>query len=119
MKAPAISELRTIATLQTNAPKIIYGSGVVGAGRKDVYQTFKQLRGKFYQDNSNRGLGEGTVRQEATYKLVTRYERAVMEVIDLQVRFLINGKTYTLNSYDVEVMGKTAWFSFTLLQFGK
>jgi hypothetical protein len=119
MKIPSINKLRTIATLQTNAPKILYGSGVVGAGRKDVYQTFKSLRGEFTQVRANRQLGNGTVVQVLKWQFITRYESAIMAVLDLQVRFLIDGKVYTLDTFNVDTSGKNEWFIFTLSQFGK
>lgn len=119
MKTPGINELRTIAMLQTNAPKILYGSGVVGAGRKDVYQDYRQVRGKFTQKRNSRILGNGTVSQAVTWEYITRFENAIMAVIDLQVRFLINGKIYTQDGFEVDTDGKSEWFVFTLVQFGK
>jgi len=119
MKKPSINELRTYAMLQTNAPKILYGSGVVGAGRKDVYQDYRVLRGKFTQLKGNRTLGNGTIQQAVTWEFIIRYEVAIMAVLDLQTRFCIEGKTYTVDSYDIQVVDKSTWFVFTLLQFGK
>lgn len=119
MKAPGINELRTIGILQTNAPKILYGSGVVGAGRKDVYQDFKSMRGKFQKKTEQKQLGNGTVVQAVSWNYTTRFEEAVLHIIDLQCRFLINGKIYTVSGYDVEEVDKTRWFVFKLEQFGK
>lgn len=119
MKKPSISEYKTFAMLQTNVPKIQYGSGIVGAGFKDVYQDFKQVRGKFVQKSGTRQLTDGTIAPTTSYKFTFRYTTEIMGIIDLQLRLLIKGKTYTLNSYDVDISGKANLFIFDLSQYGK
>jgi hypothetical protein len=118
-KKPEISELRTFALVQTNAPKILYGSAIVGAGFKDKYQDFKTVRGKFTQRRGSTELSNGTKLPAKSYEYAIRYDSQIMGVIDLQLRFIINGKVYTLDDFDVEVYGRQEFFFFTLLQYGK
>lgn len=118
-KKPEISELRTFALIQSNAPKILYGSAAVGAGFKDKYQDFKRVRGRFIEKRGSTELSGGTKLPVKTFEYAIRYDSQIMAVIDLQLRFEINGKTYTLDNFDVEVFDKQEFFFFTLLQYGK
>lgn len=118
-KKPAIAELKTFATIQSNALKILYGSGAVGAGFKDKYTDFKRVRGRFREKYGSTELTAGTKAPAKTYEYVIRYDTQIMAVLDLQLRFLINGKTYTLDNFNVEVFDKQEFFYFTLLQYGK
>jgi hypothetical protein len=118
-KKPDIAELRTFALIQSNAPKILYGSGVVGAGFKDKYQDYKTVRGRFTEKRGSTELSGGTKLPAKAYEYVIRYDSQIMAVVDLQLRFIINGKTYTLDNFDVEVFQKQEFFYFTLLQYGK
>lgn len=118
-RKPAIAEMKTFAMVQSNAPKILYGSAVVGAGFKDKYQDFKQVRGRFRQKYGSTELSNGTKLPLNAYEYAFRYDSEIMNVLDLQLRLLINDKVYTLNSYDVEVHDKQEFFFFTLQQYGK
>lgn len=125
MKKPLVSELRTFAVVQTNAPKILYGSGVVGAGFKDVYYDYRTVRGKFVQKNTTRALEDGSVIPITLCQYIVRYDTALMGVIDLQVRFAIRHRgvagsvIYTLLSWDVEEFDKESYFVFDLSEYGK
>lgn len=118
-KKPEISQLKTFALIQSNAPKILYGSAVVGAGFKDMYQDFKTVRGRFVEKRGSTELSGGTKLPAKSYEYVIRYDNQIMAVIDLQLRFIINGKVYTLDNYDVEIFGRQEFFYLTLLQYGK
>jgi hypothetical protein len=118
-KPPAIAEFRTFAMIQSNAPKILYGSAAVGAGFRDLYQDFKRVRGRLTQKNGFAELSAGTKVPFVSYEFVIRYDSDIMGVLDLQLRFIIEGKTYTLSNYDVEVFGKRSYFYFKLQQYGK
>lgn len=118
-KKPDISELRTFALIKSNAPKILYGSASVGAGFIDKYQDFKTVRGRFTEKRGSTELSGGTKLPAKSYEYVIRYDSQIMAVLDLQLRFEINGKVYTLDNYDVEVFNRQEFFYFTLLQYGK
>ncbi len=118
-RKPEISEMKTYAMVQTNAPKILYGSAMVGAGFKDKYQDFRRVRGRFRKKYGSSVLSAGTKLPADTFEYAFRYERAIMEVLDLQLRLIIHDKTYTLDSFDVEVHDNQEFFFFTLQQYGK
>jgi len=125
MKKPSVSDFRTFATIQTNASKILYGSGAVGAGFRDDYHDFKTVRGKLTQRTVERVLEDSSIIQVNVCDYIIRYETALMQIIDLQARFVIQhrGKPlptlYTLISWTVEEIGKEAYFVFKLAQYGK
>jgi len=125
MKKTLVSELRTFATVQTNAPKMLYGSGAVGAGFKDVYYTFKTVRGKFEQKNSTRVLEDGSIITVNVCRYTVRYETPLMGILDLQTRFIITRRgtpkptVYTLITWNVVEFDKEAYFIFELSEYGK
>ena len=119
MKQPSIYEFRTFAMIQSNALKTHYGSGVVGAGFKDVYTDFKKVRGKFEQKTGSRELTDGSIARIARYEYTIRFENAIMQMLDLQTRFVINSITYTLNSWSYLEEGKERYFIFDLSEYGK
>jgi hypothetical protein len=118
-KKPDIAQLKTFAMIQSNAPKILYGSATVGAGFRDKYQDFKTVRGRFTEKRGSTELSGGTKLPSKSYEYVIRYDSQIMAVLDLELRFLINGKIYTTDNFDVEVFDKQEFFFFTLLQYGK
>lgn len=125
MKKPLVSELRTFAIVQTNAPKILYGSGTVGAGFKDVYYDYRTVRGKFVQKNTTRALEDGSVIPITLNQYLVRYDNALMGVIDLQVRFSIRHRgiagyvVYTLVAWSMIEFDKESYFVFDLSEYGK
>jgi len=119
MSKTSIGQYKTFAMIQSNAPKLQYGSAHVGAGFKDKYQDFKRVRGEFKQKNSTRELEDGTIVKVNGYQFKFRYDNDIMSVLDLQLRLIIEGDTYTLISWDVDKHGRNTQFIFELSQYGK
>ena len=118
MNKTSIGQFKTFAMIQSNAPKLQYGSAAVGAGFKDKYQDFKRVRGEFKQKSGTRALEDGTIIKVNGYRFTFRYDSEIMSVLDLQLRLLIEGDTYTLISWDVEKHGRNTLFIFELSQYG-
>lgn len=120
MKKIEIADFKTIVDVYTNAQKLLYGSGKVGAGYVDQYYILKAgIRGKLTNFNGRRALANGEIVYEQMNKLLIRYDPDISNVLDLQMRFFINGKTYTYSSYKFNEEGRTVYIEFTLLKYGK
>lgn len=119
VKIPDIGNMRTIAMIQTNVQKLSYGSANVGAGKMDKFTDFKKVRGLFYQVRGSKTLTSGDVIPIKQYKFLFRFETAINNIMSLQLRFLIEGRTYAVDSFDVDTHGRNTFFTVTLNEFGK
>lgn len=119
VRKPAIGEMKTIGIVQTNAPKIGYGSNKAGAGYLDKYTDLKTVRGKFETVNGYRVLGNGNVVPIKKYKYTFRFETAISNILDTQFRVIIHGKTYTVDSHDMYIAGRISFIELTLNQYNK
>jgi hypothetical protein len=119
MKKIDIAEMKTMARIETNAPKIDYGSGKRGAGYLDTYAMLREVRGKFKQFSGQRVISGGDVVPAIKYRFITRFDLEISNAIDKQMRFIIDGKTFTLDNWEVDTSGREFYLIFTLLQFGK
>lgn len=119
MKKIEIGDLKTMVDVYTNAPKLLYGSGRSGAGFIDQYEFLKNIRGKFTPFNGRRTVGNGEIVYEQMFKLLIRYDAEISNVLDFQLRFLINNKTYTYSSYKMNEEGRTIYIEFVLQKYGK
>jgi hypothetical protein len=119
MKKIDIGEMKTFAQIDTNLPKLQYGSGKRGAGFLDTYSTLKTVRGKFVQYSGSRALAGGDVVPVTKYKFITRYDVEVSNAVDKQMRMIINGAIYTVDNCKPDTDGKAMYLIFDLMQFGK
>lgn len=117
VKKPEVSELRTKAIIQTNLSKQLYGYTKTGAGYLDGYVTHSTQRGKYYQRKGQRALGTGAVLDTYDYTFICRFSVDLNNVVDPQMRFIIDGKTHTLDSFDVNKWDKAEYFIFNLKEF--
>jgi hypothetical protein len=119
MKKTDIGMLRTPIRIETNAAKVVYGSGKKGAGYMDQYQLLKEVFGYFEPFNGRRQLANGDVVFVQMYKLYLRYDVEISNNLNNQLRFIIKGSSYSLTDYKFDEMNKEAFMVFTLNLFGK
>lgn len=121
MKAIDIGSMKTIMELQTNIPKLDYGSGRRGAGYLDTYTALKRVRGKKTQFTGSRALNGGDVVPIVKHRFVTRMDTTITNHIDKQMRFIdvSDGEVYTLDSWKADTDGRATYLIFELLKFGK
>jgi hypothetical protein len=119
MKKIQIGELRTIVRIETNLQKVLYGSGKLGAGFLDNYQVLKTIRGNFKQFTGRRVLASGAVTFVQMYKLIVRFDIEISNAIDKQMRFIINGKVYTLDNFSYDEENKQTVIIFMLNLYSK
>lgn len=114
MKKIGIGDMRTIIRIETNLSKILYGSGKSGGGFLDQYSHLKTVRGNFKSFNGRRVLASGAVTFAQMYKVTIRFDVQISNAIDKQMRFIINGKIYTLDNFDYEEENKQTVINFTI-----
>lgn len=119
MKKIGIGQMRTFATVQTNIPKIQYGSGKVGAGFVDTYSTLKTIRGLFEPFTGRRVTAAGVVSFVQMYRYTTRFDLIISNNINKQMRMIINGKVYTIDNFKYQEENKQTVIVFTLNLFTK
>lgn len=119
IKKPTIGEQKTIAVIQTNAPKLLYGYGKAGNGYLDKYQEYCRARGRFERIRGTKTLANGAIIYVNKHRFMTRFSTLINNVLDLQIRFIIYGKTYSLDNVELYNYGKADYFIFTLTEFGK
>lgn len=117
LSKPAVGEMNTIAVLQTNIQKILYGSAAVGAGFKDKFTDFTTVRGKFFQVKGTRVLADGSVIPIQQYVFQFRFDKNINNIVSYQLRFLIDGKTYSVDSFTVDNFGRESFFYMRLNLF--
>lgn len=117
IKKPEVSELRTKALIQTNLNKQLYGYTKTGAGYLDGYIDHSTVHGKFYQRKGQRALNTGAVLDTYAYTFICRFSVGINNIVDPQMRFIINGKTYTLDGFDINKWDRNEFFIFNLNEF--
>jgi hypothetical protein len=118
-RKPTIGEMKTIAVIQTNVQKLSYGYSKAGAGFLDRYQDFKTVRGKFEQLKATRSLESGAVLPVSRYRFTFRFDTEISNVLNQQLRLVIYGKTYTLESDEILVYGRNDFFVFNISEYNR
>lgn len=119
MKRIDIGMLRTPVRVETNIAKLVYGSGKKGAGYLDQYTLLTEVFGYFEPFNGRRTLANGETVFVQMYRLYLRYDVDISNNINNQMRFVINGSLYTLDSYKVDEVNKEVFIICTVNLFGK
>lgn len=114
MKNIGIGKMRTIARIETNLNKVLYGSGKIGGGYLDDYTVLKNVKGHFKPFSGRRVLASGAVVFVQMYKFTTRFDLDISNAIDKQMRFTINGHVYTLDNYKYSEENKQTVIEFAL-----
>lgn len=113
---PQVSDFKTKVYIWTNLDKQ-NGYTKAGAGYLDGYVEYDSRRGKFYQRSGSRALATGAVLPTYAYTLIIRFDTAISNIVDPQMRFVIKGKSYTLDGYDISIWDRESFFVFYLNEF--
>jgi hypothetical protein len=85
-----IGKMYHVLTVLVNNPTTL------GAGAQDSYTNLLETRCSLKKSGGGRGLSFGEVAGNESSQIVTRYQDAIWNAIDMSMKFMIDGVTYTL-----------------------
>ena len=72
----------------------------LGAGKADSYSTLLTTRGELKKLSGNRSLSFGEMFQTNAFELTVRYDSVLSAALRMDMKIEIEGKTYTINSWE-------------------
>lgn len=104
-----VGQLNKVVVFKQNTPTTL------GAGAKDAYTTLLTTRGSLRKLNGGRGLSFGELLESNSYEMITRYQVALANGLNMAVKVEIESKTYTIQSFE-KIGEKKFYYKFILNQ---
>lgn len=90
-----VGNLHKVVLFRKNTPSAL------GAGSVDSYSDLLTTRGSLKKLNGSRGLSFGEVFESNSYELIVRVQTLLEQNLRMDMKVVIDGRTFTLSSYDM------------------
>lgn len=108
-----IGKMDQVVAFQTNSP------AASGSGNRDIYTTVLTTRGYLKSGGGSRDGSYQDIAGNENWTLVVRKQTALVAILGMSLKVLINGKTFTVQHFeDVEQEHFYYKFSLTRQQHG-
>lgn len=102
-----IGRLDKIVAFQTNAPV------ASGAGNRDIYSTVLTTRGYLKFGGGSRSGADYLIEGNQAWTLIVRKENALVAILGMSLKVLIEGKLYTVQSFE-DIDEEHGYYKFSL-----